>query len=69
MEDRKNEKYSRSTRLQENIDLIRKSIAEDCEMSIRELPQQVGQSGSTTWRLLHKDSAVKAYKSQIAQLI
>jgi hypothetical protein len=67
VEDQKSKKYSRSGRSQENIDLVRESVAEDPEMSIRRRSQQVGLSESTTWRILHKDLALKAYKVQITQ--
>lgn len=42
-------------------------IAEDQRMSIRWRSQQFGLSGSTTWPILNKNSALKVYKVQINQ--
>ena len=59
--------YSRSGRSQEHIDFVHKSVAEEPEMSISRRSQHVGLSESTTWRILHKDLSLKAYKIQITQ--
>ena len=50
VEDQKTEKYSRSNRLQEYIDLVRESVVEDSEVYIRRRSQKVG--------LLHKEVSV-----------
>jgi len=67
VEDKKREKYSRSGRSLEHIVVVRESVHEEPEMSISRRSQQLGLSESTTWRILHKDLALKAYKVQITQ--
>lgn len=69
VEDKRSEKYSRSGRSEENIDLVVASVVEDPKMSISRRSQQVGLSQTTTWRILRKDLALKAYKVQITQEI
>lgn len=67
VEDKRGERYSRIGRSQAHIDLVRESVTEDPKMSINRRSQQVGLSESTTWRILRKDLALKAYKVQITQ--
>lgn len=55
-------KYHNSGHSWDNTNLVRESVADDPEMSFRRCSQQVGFSGSTTRRKLHKCSTLKAYK-------
>lgn len=59
--------HTRSGRSTENIADVSDSVADQPNLSIRRRSQQLGISRSTTWRILHKDLALKAYKVELVQ--
>lgn len=66
MKNQKSEKYSRSDRSQENVNLVLESFAKDPEMSLRLRSQQVGViiERSTKWTVY---SALMTYHVVITQ--
>lgn len=54
-------------RSEENIAAVAESVSDDRDESIRRRSQQLGMSYATTWRILHKDLGLKAYKIQLLQ--
>ncbi|CAK1588653.1 unnamed protein product [Parnassius mnemosyne] len=57
----------RPGRSTENIAAVCHSVEEDPNLSIPQRSQQLGLSKTTTWRILHKDLALKHYKVQLVQ--
>ena len=49
----------------ENIAIVRQSVAEDPNVSIPRLSQELGQSYGTLWRSLHLDLQLHPYKVQL----
>lgn len=58
---------ARSKRSVENIAAVRESVAANPKLSIPRRSQQLGIAQTTTWRILRKDLALKAYKIQLTQ--
>lgn len=59
--------YIRSVRSNENIAAVEDSVADDPNTSIRHRAQELGLTYSSTWNILHKDLALKAYKIKLVQ--
>lgn len=63
----KTPRHARRGRSEQNIAIVRESVAENPSTSIRHRSQQVGLTYSTTQRILTKDLKLHPYKLQITQ--
>lgn len=57
----------RGARSEVNIAAVSQSVGDDPNLSIPRRSQELGLSQTTTWRILHQDLRLKAYKVQITQ--